>query len=233
MFKNSPSSSPDSDKWRDRSILITEDGSATLKLNRMGEHYHSVYGAWNESMHIYIEAGLKAVSRENIRILEVGFGTGLNTILTLVHKGDKNIFYHAIEAYPLTEEEVSALNYCRFLPSGDYPAFQKLHSCAEGEIHEMANGFSFIKEIRKLEDTLLEAGHYDLVYFDAFSPDFQEELWEEAIFSRLYTAMRKEAVLVTYCAKGRVKRALKKTGFRLESLPGPRGKREIIRCVKI
>lgn len=218
---------------RKRSILITEDGSTTLKLCDFDEQFHSLHGAVNESMHVYINAGLQYfIEKENINILEMGFGTGLNAILTIQRRNNRTIAYHGIEAFPLNDEEINNLNFQDFIDPELYEVFQQLHQCNENEWIEPYNNFKFKKSIIKLEDILLENDFYDLVYYDAFSPDIQPELWDEIALKKIYRSMKKKSVLVTYCAKGSVKRVMKVVGFEVEGLPGPVGKREISRCIK-
>ena len=215
-----------------RSIVITEDGSSTLKLTDFEESYHSVHGAVNESLHVFIEAGLKACCQEKVNLLEIGLGTGLNAILTLMNRGLKDIYYHGIEAYPLIEDEIKNINYQHFMSRKAYQCFLQMHLIPSGKMIEIDEGFSLKKSICRLEDIRLEEEFYDLVYFDAFSPALQEELWRDEIFEKLYFSMRKNAILTTYCAKGAVKRAMKRVGFDVFGLPGPPGKREITQCIK-
>jgi tRNA U34 5-methylaminomethyl-2-thiouridine-forming methyltransferase MnmC len=220
--------------FTNRITVSSADGSSTLRIAGTDEHFHSVHGALNESMHIYIEAGMRVLkNRESVNILEVGFGTGLNALLTLIYQENRTIRYHGIEAYPLREEEVKSLNYNTMLMDDQWEEyFFKMHAVDAVDEVEIAPGFFFRKSLRKLEEMMLSENQYDLVYFDAFSPDLQPELWSEEIFQRIYNAMTKDSVLITYCAKGRVKRAMKATGFTVEGLPGPVGKREISRAVK-
>jgi tRNA U34 5-methylaminomethyl-2-thiouridine-forming methyltransferase MnmC len=221
-----------------RKTILTEDGSATLKLLCYDEQFHSLHGAIAESTHIYINAGLRALpdDLDEIHILEMGLGTGLNALLTgIAHQAcnDKPvIYYHAIEAYPLTSDEVRSLNYVALINPAWNEAFQAIHNAPAEEWIAIMPHFFFKKSLSRIEDVLLEENRYNLVYFDAFSPDIQPELWSEAIFKKCYQAMAHDAILITYCAKGRVKRAFLSVGFELFSLPGPVGKREISRCVK-
>jgi tRNA U34 5-methylaminomethyl-2-thiouridine-forming methyltransferase MnmC len=216
-----------------RVVEITEDGSATLKLTEFDEQFHSIHGAVNESLHIYINAGLKFLrERECLKIAEVGFGTGLNAILTLQNQENREIEYHAIEAYPLKEEEYKQLNYNQFIDSGLTDAYRRMMQFDEGKWMEINARFRLKVSVAKIEDIHLENGEYDLVYFDAFGPATQPELWTGKIFEKIYQSMSKNSVLVTYCSKGAVKRAMKSAGFEVSGLPGPIGKREITRCLK-
>lgn len=219
------------DKNRKVELKISGDGSHTLYVPELEEHYHSVNGAINESMHVFIEAGLKQCQKEAISILEIGLGTGLNAYLTLCHKNEKSIRYHALEKYPVSEELVSQLN---FVPGDDKEGqelFHKLHQLPWNQMEPLTTGFSLCKQ----ETDLLSVAFnltYDLVYFDAFAPDKQPEMWSDAIFRKIYEAMNRGGILTTYCAKGVIRRRLQACGFIVERLPGPKGKREMIRATK-
>ena len=227
-----PDSSPE------RIELVTSgDGSHTLFVPKLNEHYHSTHGAIQESRHIFIEAGfLKAMERwDEINLLEVGFGTGLNALLTglqtIHHKLMVN--YTAIEAYPLMQNIFSLLNYDHLLPEPE--ALLLYHQiCYSGWNQPVAltSKFTLTKVKCMLQDFTFDQGSYNLVYFDAFSPDVQPELWTEDIFKNLYNNMSNGGLLITYSCKGIVKRALKSAGFSIEKLPGPPGKREILRAIK-
>jgi len=219
-------------KFLKRTPFITEDGSASLRLDELPEHYHSMHGAYRESMHIYIKSGLHFFPDfAVIKILEMGFGTGLNAALTLCNKGNRLINYHTIEAYPLTLEEVGLLNYKTYIGDKYYSEFLSMHSVQTGEKICIDKGYEFTKTINTMEHTELEGG-YQLIYYDAFGPEIQPELWTAKVFDKLYAAMASNSILVTYCAKGSVKRNMKAAGFEVESLEGPPGKREITRCFK-
>lgn len=214
-----------------RILTQTADGSATLFVPALDEHYHSVKGAGTESQHIFIEMGLRhalAGRREHegaLRVFEVGFGTGLNALLTLeeTERSGVMVDYTAVELYPLTWDEVAPLGY------SNHPLFRRCHEVAWGEPVRLTPTFS----LQKLHADLLTLSlpEADVVYFDAFSPEKQPELWSESLFCRLRQALRPGAVLTTYCAKGEVRRRLQRAGFRVERLPGPPGgKREILRA---
>lgn len=218
-------------------IIITADGSHTLLLEEYGEHYHSTYGAINESMHVYIENGIIPALTDNqkIEILEIGFGTGLNALLTLMESANKNVSikYTAIEAYPLDNNIIKQLNYPELIakPSAGIQ-FSKIHLAPWNQISEISSHFSLNKIYLTIQDTILPSNTYHVVYFDAFAPDIQPELWTSEIFSKCFHAMKENAVLMTYSAKGNVKRALKSAGFKVINLPGPPGKREITKAIK-
>jgi tRNA U34 5-methylaminomethyl-2-thiouridine-forming methyltransferase MnmC len=217
-------------------IIITEDGSNSVFSNFYKEQYHSTHGAIQESKHIFIEAGLKTIieNKKEINILEIGFGTGLNALMTLHETKQMNVKvnYTSFEAYPIVREIYCKLNFASFfnLPNEE---FLKLHEVNWNEIVQITENFSIQKLNQKIEDAELPINKFDLVYFDAFSPEIQPELWTEIIFAKLFDSMKNNAVLTTYSAKGIVKRALKSAGFFVENIPGPPGKREITREKKI
>ncbi len=215
-----------------RELKVTADGSHTLFLPGWNEHYHSVHGALAESQHVFISNGFERVARtkKHIHLLEVGFGTGLNALLTLsraVAQGCR-VSYTAIEPYPLSAKEVGSLNHGQLVEGGAFAdAFAMMHSIPFGKQQCIARGFDIIKINECLEDVVLEPGSFDLVYHDAFAPQFQPGLWDEQAFGMLHAAMKPASILVTYSSKGSVKRALQACGFRLEHPAGPAGKREI------
>jgi tRNA U34 5-methylaminomethyl-2-thiouridine-forming methyltransferase MnmC len=217
-------------------IFITEDGSSSLYLEEINESYHSKYGAVNESRHVFIKSGLHQFKGEKqVHILEVGFGTGLNALLTLVEAcaEETTIHYDAIEPYPLSEVINEKLNYSElpgFEQTKDY--FMVMHKAPFDKTIKINDNFTLRKLIQKLEKINLNDNFYHLVYFDAFSPEVQPELWTLEIFSKLFCLMRPGAIMVTYCAKGNVRRNMKEAGFEVERLPGPKGKREMIRASK-
>ena len=215
-----------------RIVEQTADGSATLFIPEMDEHYHSVKGARTESQHIFIDMGLKASRALQPHILEIGFGTGLNALLTLeeAEREGRQIQYTSIERYPLDWTDVDALNY------SDNPLFKKMHIALWEENTIISTNFT----LRKVESDAnawipsLEPGSIDIVYFDAFAPEKQPEMWTMPLFEQIYAAMRNGGILTTYCAKGVVRRMLQTAGFTVERLPGPPGgKREILRANKL
>lgn len=211
----------------------TADGSHTLYVPELDEHYHSTNGAVQESTHVFIEAGLKRIEKNDIKILEIGFGTGLNTLLTLKNKGDKQIDYHTFELYPLPYSIVDKLNYAICIDESLLGIFNQMHQQEWNTTAELSKDFLLTKI--EADFSLLGYSHtcqYDLVYFDAFAPNKQEEMWTEAIFNHLYSITASNGVLVTYCAKGSVRRMLQNSGYFVERLPGPPGKREMLRATK-
>ena len=208
-------------------LVNTNDGSNSLKNVIINDSYHSKYGAINESKHIFINNGLKMISKKKIRVLEIGFGTGLNALLTLLYcdKKKQNIIYHTIDNLPLKEEIYSSLNYFDQLKI-EKNIYLKIHSSSwENEI-ELSNFFVLKKMKCDFTKTLFNQ-KYDLIYFDAFSPSKQPEMWTLNNFKKLYNCLNTNGVLITYSSKGDVKRTMKKVGFNISSLEGPTGKREI------
>lgn len=218
------------------SIIVTADGSNTLALAENVEHYHSTHGAISESLHIFIRAGLHELNnpREVISIFEMGFGTGLNALLTLAeNKGFSKIHYTAVELCPLSAEISIGLNYPELLNnSGLRPVFELLHSSAWNVEVEITPNFSIHKIHADIKNLELPSNHFDLIYFDAFAPWFTPECWTEDVFKKMFDTLKLNGILVTYSSKGDVKRALKSSGFVIEKLPGPVGKREFVRGVK-
>lgn len=215
-----------------RRIHLTKDGSPTLYASQFDAHYHSLHGAITESLHVFIEMGLrkKEAAMHDIRILEMGLGTGMNLWLTWQNAQPHTLIrYDAIEAFPLLKEEYKELLISNNERESDF--FQFIHE-SEWEIaHNYNSSFTFAKYLVKLED--FTATHaYDIVFYDAFAPTAQPELWTEAVFQKLYGLMAHQGILVTYCAKGSVRRAMQAVGFQVERLPGPPGKREMLRATK-
>jgi tRNA U34 5-methylaminomethyl-2-thiouridine-forming methyltransferase MnmC len=221
----------------ENALIETQDGSHSLLSGVFGVSYHSKYGAIQESSHVFIQAGLhwKALHSKQLRILEIGFGTGLNAYLTLLEtqRLGLKVFYETIEAYPISIEQAAALNYPLILEySAPPPAlFMQLHEAPFGEATLITTRFHLLKLQMNFGD-IQYSNAFDLVYFDAFAPDAQPELWEQPMLQKIFVALAPGGVMVTYCAKGYVKRNLKAVGFQVEALPGPPGKREMTRCVK-
>ncbi|MCX6281780.1 MAG: tRNA (5-methylaminomethyl-2-thiouridine)(34)-methyltransferase MnmD [Bacteroidetes bacterium] len=218
-------------------VILTKDSSNTILNTELNETYHSTHGAIQESRHVFIEAGLLHLAQElkNITVLEIGFGTGLNAMLTLIEAETlgKQVDYTAVEAFPLEKDIWQQLNYPRMLfSSNDTGIYQKLHLAPWAGPEEITSHFRLHKIHQKLETYSPLFEYFDLVYFDAFSPAVQPELWTVEIFTKLYSAMKPGAVLTTYSVKGDVVRSLKTAGFEVEKIPGPPGKRQITRAMK-
>ncbi|MBA3901629.1 MAG: tRNA (5-methylaminomethyl-2-thiouridine)(34)-methyltransferase MnmD [Bacteroidetes bacterium] len=217
-----------------RPVILTNDGSHTVYHPVIGSHYHSTHGAIQESRHVFIEAGLRQMPLNEISILEIGFGTGLNALLTFMEAEilKKSIGYSAVEAYPLEPEIIQKLNYLEQLEKGNLQqAFEKMHLTKPGEWESISKNCRLKILQQKLQDIEFE-DKFNLVYFDAFGPGVQPEMWGADVFQKIFNAMEPNGLLTTYCAKGEVKRTLKKIGFTVESLPGPPGKREMVRASK-
>lgn len=218
-----------------RKIITTADGSKTIQIEDWNEQYHSVHGAIQEAMHVFILHGLFCFleSHKPISILEIGFGTGLNAFITLLEseKSNLHINYTGVEAYPVTQEEVDALNYTEQLKTNN-TLFSKLHQCNWEVLHHITPKFSLTKQ-QKFFKEIDAVAEYDLIYFDAFGARVQPELWTEGVFELMYKALKTKGVLVTYSAKGSVRRAMQAVGFSVEKLPGPPGKREMLRATKL
>lgn len=218
-----------------RKIVPTEDGSSTVFLPELNQHYHSIYGAMQESLHVFMKMGwnVMAETENEISILEIGFGTGLNALLVLeecLKDDSKNVKYTSLENYPLSVEDVKQLNYVENDLKKEL--FLRLHESEWYEEVKILDNFSLHKIQIKLEDFIPVANKYNLIFFDAFAPDFQPELWTEEIFRKLFLSMKNGGVLVTYCAKGQVRRNMIAAGFTVERLEGPPGKREMLRARK-
>jgi len=220
----------------EREIFTTKDGSKTLFWPKYDEHYHSVNGALTESLHVFIHHGLEEIAKtkKEIRLLEVGFGTGLNAILTYImtEKLHINVRYNSLEPNPISIEEVKQLDiHGQLLVPEEFVV--KFHELSWGEEHIMVPEYFMLQKIKNTVEDFKSKDKFDLIYFDAFAPSSQPELWTVSIFEKMYKHLNKNGILTTYCAKGQVKRDLKSVGFTIESLPGPPGKREMTRARKI
>jgi tRNA U34 5-methylaminomethyl-2-thiouridine-forming methyltransferase MnmC len=212
----------------ERHITQSADGSTTLWVPGLDEHYHSIHGALTESQHVFIEAGLKAIGTSNVHILEVGLGTALNARLTLdqAQQDGRTIAYDALEKFPLTKEEIEAVGLQGM--SKEAPFL----TATPGAVTQITEQFTFrllVEDVKTFEG---EQGSYDLIFFDAFAPSAQPDLWTDAIFENMFRLLKPGGALVTYCAKGVVKRSMKAAGFEVEALPGPPRKREMTRAWK-
>nr|WP_317632110.1 tRNA (5-methylaminomethyl-2-thiouridine)(34)-methyltransferase MnmD [uncultured Flavobacterium sp.] len=218
-----------------RSFIVTEDGSKSLYVHEMGETYHSKFGALQEANFVFIKNGLDLYKNQSVSILEIGFGTSLNAFATLCKAQTLNlkIEYTGVEAYPLTKEEISNLNYPEIANRLDLvPDFEKMNEVSWENSH-IINDIFTIKKQQKYFDQIEDIEQYDLIYFDAFGYQFQPELWTKEIFDRMFTALKPGGVLVTYACRSIIKNNMKASGFITEKLPGPPGKREMLRAKKI
>lgn len=218
----------------DRELRLTEDGSHTLFVTALDEPYHSIHGALQESSHIFIKQGFQTIQKSPLNILEIGLGTGLNMLLSLVesHKYGLEVYYHAVEKYPIVPSEYRKLNFEKIIPNIPTGSLIKMHEASWEAEFALTDGFKIYKEQSDFR-SMNPKGLFDLVYFDAFSPDKQPHLWTSKIFSKLFYLMNPGAILVSYSAKGSVRRALVSSGFEVEKVSGPPGKIEIIRAIKI
>lgn len=217
-----------------REIIITADGSTTIHLPDWNEQYHSKHGAIQEAYHVFIKHGLEFVSKPQISILEIGFGTGLNAFISLIEatKKELELNYVGVEAYPVDLDEVKLLNYVSELKAESFAEyFNQIHANEWEKEVKISDHFSLTKR-KQFFHEIQEVNQYDLVYFDAFGARVQPDLWTKEIFAIMYEAMKSDSILVTYAAKGSVRRAMQSVGFEVERLPGPPGKREMLRALK-
>ncbi|NVK52389.1 MAG: tRNA (5-methylaminomethyl-2-thiouridine)(34)-methyltransferase MnmD [Flavobacteriaceae bacterium] len=218
-----------------REIKITADGSTTIHLPDWGESYHSTHGAIQEAKHVFIKHGFNNQPKENVAILEIGFGTGLNCFITYLENLKKNstINYVGVEAYPVTKIELQNLNYVSELQAEqERIVFEKIHAINWEEEHKIAANFSLIKRQQFFKD-INDKNTFDIIYFDAFGPRHQPKLWTASVFEKMFEALKPDGILVTYSAKGAVRRTMQEVGFMVERLPGPPGKREMLRAKKV
>lgn len=209
--------------------VVTKDGSLTLFNEDLGAHYHSLHGALQESLHIFIGNGLKELTHlPQVRILEIGFGTGLNALLSLLNKSKSQIIeYTSLELYPISTKLIHQLK----KSYADEQLFESLHNSPWDIATKWQPDFMLTKRHISLTE-FSSSEEFDLCYFDAFDPKVQPELWTEQLFEKIYNLMSEGGILLTYCARGEVKRAMRKAGFTVQRLPGPPGKRHIIKAIK-
>lgn len=225
-----------------REIVQTSDGSTTIYLPDWNESYHSKHGAIQEAYHVFIKNGLYFATSEilelrskaaSVSILEIGFGTGLNGFITFLESelSGQKIDYVGIEAYPVLLEEAMQMNYAQEIAPANSAVFQKMHECSWEQRNEISANVYLTKQ-QKLFQEVDEENVYDLIYFDAFGFRVQPELWSEAIFQRMYAALKSKGVLVTYACRTYIRNAMLTAGFSVEKLPGAPGKREMLRATK-
>lgn len=214
-------------------IIITSDGSHTLYVADIDEHYHSINGALQESLHIFIKNGFETSTAKHVNILEIGFGTGLNALLTAIsaEKNKREVFYTAIEKYPLPQTITDILNYETLVTGAQHGILRQIHQVSWNCNHSITQHFT-IRKIKADATKNIPEGKYHVIYFDAFAPNKQPEMWTKEIFEKIFLFTLKSGILVTYSAKGEVKRNLTSCGFNVAVLPGPPGKRHIIRAIK-
>ena len=232
-----------------RKIITTSDGSKTIQIEDWNEQYHSIHGAIQEANHVFLKHGLlfysdkfchtersrsvEASESKPVSILEIGFGTGLNAFLTLIEaeKLNLNINYVGIEAYPVQLDEIKQLNYVELISEKRADIFENMHAISWGKQYEITSNFQLEKQEIFFKD-INATDTFDIIYFDAFGARVQPDLWTEDIFKIMFNALKENGVLVTYSAKGSVRRAMQSVGFTVERLPGPPGKREMLRAQK-
>ena len=216
----------------ERKIITTLDGSTTIQLVDWEECYHSKNGAIQEAYHVFIKNGLHLMQGKSVSILEIGFGTGLNALVTLLEaqKSNLTIDYVGVEAYPVSLDEAMAMNYSKQLQM-DTAVFEKMHTAPWEETIPISPTFKLTKR-KQFFDQITDLNQFDLIYFDAFGYQFQPELWSTEIFQIMFDALKTDGVLVTYAARGVVKRSMKEVGFTVSKVEGPPGKREMMIAFK-
>lgn len=217
-----------------REIIQTSDGSTSILLPEWNETYHSKHGAIQEAKHVFIQNGLSLFKGQSVSILEIGFGTGLNAFITYLEaqKLQQKIEYTGIEAYPVAAEDVLKMNYVTELDAvSEKDIFLKMHESDWNQREILSPDFSLEKQNIKFQE-ITDTNQYDLIYFDAFGFRVQPELWSLEIFQKMYAALKPNGILVTYACRGPIKNAMTEAGFLTEKLPGPPGKREMLRARK-
>ena len=217
-----------------REIIITDDGSTTIRIPEWDENYHSTHGAIQEAKHVFIKHGLDLFqNQDSISIFEIGFGTGLNAFITFLETLNKEkTNYVGVEAYPISAEEVLQMNYVSELQAADFKSiFETMHNCSWEMDNQITANFNLTKRKQFFQD-IEDKNKYDLIYFDAFGFPLQPELWSEVIFKKMYEALLPNGVLVTYACRTPIRKAMLTAGFSVEKLPGAPGKREMLRATK-
>lgn len=216
-----------------REIITTQDGSTTIHLPQWNESYHSKHGAIQEAYHVFIKNGFCLFEGGPVSILEIGFGTGLNALITFLEaqKNGQTIDYVGVEAYPVTLDEALQMNYADALQVGLSPIFEKMHQVDWEAKTPISHTFSLTKRKQFFHD-ITDENQYDLIYFDAFGFRVQPELWSPEIFQKMFAALKPNGVLVTYACRSSIKKAMLDSGFFVEKLPGAPGKREMLRAIK-
>ncbi|MDG1718392.1 MAG: tRNA (5-methylaminomethyl-2-thiouridine)(34)-methyltransferase MnmD [Flavobacteriales bacterium] len=213
-----------------KELIITKDGSHSLFVPDLNETYHSVHGSISEAIHVFINSGLLSHPKKNINILEIGFGTGLNTLLTLENIKNRKIHYTSLEPYPISSEIYNKLNF-HTVTNSNSETFLKLHRSDWEEKVFISENFTLYKTQKKIQN-FISKKKFDIIYFDAFSPEKQTEMWTTVVFEKCFDLLNKDGFLITYCAKGIFRRTLKSVGFEVISLDGPPGKRQMTRANK-
>jgi tRNA U34 5-methylaminomethyl-2-thiouridine-forming methyltransferase MnmC len=215
--------------------VITADGSSSIYIEDLDEHYHSSHGAMQEAKHVFIQNGIDFLcNKDKIRVFEMGFGTGLNALLTALYAEESNvqIFYTGLEAYPVQEELIGKLNYTDHLADKAEKIFNDIHGVEWNRFRPITSNFQLNKVDQKIEDYQGQQEGFDLVYFDAFGHRAQPEMWDRNIIEKISNLLESGGIFVTYAARGQLRRDLISLNFEVEKLPGPPGKREMIRATK-
>lgn len=218
----------------ERKVQLTEDGSSTIYIPEMDETYHSTHGAIQEANHVFLKYGIETLNQSPIAVFEMGFGTGLNALLTseFANSNQVEVLYKGIEAFPVEEELIKSLNYVEEIGGNSQGNFELIHSI-DWNIEQQINTFFALTKIHaKIEDFVPVTNSIDIVYYDAFGPRAQGEMWQKCILEKMYKMLKPNGVFVTYCAMGQFKRNLKAIGFTVEGKPGPPGKREMTVGIK-
>ncbi len=218
----------------EREIIQTLDGSTTIHIKDWNESYHSKHGAIQEAQHVFIKNGLSLFPNKKVAILEIGFGTGLNAFITYIESKRlmQSIDYTGVEAFPISAEELLGMNYISELKANQFSSvFEEMHQSDWGSVNILDSDFVLTKRKQFFQD-IDDVAKYDLIYFDAFGYRVQPELWSTEIFRKMFTSLKDNGVLVTYAARGVVKRSMIEVGFSVEKLAGPPGKREMFRATK-
>ena len=218
-------------------IIQTSDGSHTIYDESLNETYHSIHGSINESNHVYVNAGLKQFiyesRKKHVNILEVGFGTGLNFLLLydFLKKRNIKVHYHTIEPNPLNDSVLEKLNFSKIIGSVD-EIFKIIHKSKTDELVEIDKKITFLKSVDTIENIKLKERKYDIIFFDAFAPSKQPDIWSYNNLNKIHSSMGEDSILVTYCSSGKFKKTLHDLGFKVEVLDGPKGKKEMVRVRK-
>lgn len=212
-----------------RKVQLTDDGSSTIYIPEMDETYHSSHGAIQEAKHVFLKYGIETLNLPEVSVFEMGFGTGLNALLTLkfAKESGTQVNYKGIEAYPVENELLTSLNYVDEIGEGNKEHFELIHATSWDDEKSITDEFTLTKIHEKIEDYLPEENSIDIIYFDAFGPRAQAAMWDISVLEKMQTMLKPGGVLVTYCAMGQFKRDLKSLRFTVEGKPGPPGKREM------
>ena len=215
-------------------IILTKDGSSTIFLPEIKETYHSKFGAIEEANHVFIKNGFNVFRKSSLKIFEMGFGTGLNCLLTAIKSFEAkvNVEYSTIEPYPITRKVLNDLNYTSIIGDKYFDLYNEIHNVNWESRYIISQNFSLKKNQSTIQDYSFKKKYFDIIFYDAFGPRVQPELWSVDVLQKNYFGLRKGGILVTYCAQGQFKRNLKKIGFKVLSKPGPVGKREMTIAMK-